>query len=116
MSVTKYDFEARVPFDYAIELAKIVKGTAPRDRGTILQLVGAISGEAGALMQGAPPSFGSAEVLPSFSAEATVEEKETVLADAILEQGVASAPVGAGGIWLALAIRLAKLLLENLDL
>lgn len=116
MSVTKYDFQPRIPFDYAIQLAKIIKGSEPRDKGTILQLVGAITGEAGALMEGAPPSFGAeAEFIPSFSADASVVEQETVLADAILDQGVSAPPVGAGGLWLALALKLAKLLLENLD-
>ena len=77
-----YEFQPRVPLDYGIELWQILSGKVERDRGDVLILIGAMTGEIGALVKQGLVSINEVNLqsaCPNFTNELSVDEQVEVL-------------------------------------
>lgn len=105
-----YDFQARIPFDYAMQLAANFRAGDLKFNGDNLKLAGAIMGECGALLANGP--FGMTDIQ---APERTIEECIECLESQEYAIGQADTAAAVNpAVWLA-AFQLAKLIIDLLS-
>lgn len=108
----KYEFAARVPVDCLTDLYKLFRsGELMVNKGVALKHAGAILGETGALVH----SYEHPELFTQINTPDTLEECMEQL-EKLNDEDVArikDEPVENVAFWIALAMKIAKLLLEQ---